>query len=196
MDRRRFVISASASALSGLAWLRTCSKAVLAASAANASSDSVFGALVTAVLPFEDPRFPKVDPSSIRARVASSLSAPGDSGLFEASIMLFDSIASFANPPAPLMVQEQALYGSPDLARESARFDAWSRGVAKPALTFTGLGLADQRSFLSLWATSALGVRRRLYQTVKTLIVVSAYSMPELWNAIEYEGPLVPGPHV
>ena len=58
------------------------------------------------------------------------------------------------------------------------------------------LGLADQRAYLMLWARSALGMRRRFYQSMKTLVMAATYSMDAVWPLIGYAGPLlhVPAP--
>ena len=42
-----------------------------------------------------------------------------------------------------------------------------------------------------LWARSALGLRRRFYQSTKTLIMVATYSMDESWPIVGYAGPLL-----
>jgi hypothetical protein len=152
--------------------------------------DEIAGAIVRAVLPFEHPRFPTVDPEYILRRMNAIFKVEDDRQL-AAALMLFNSIASFENPPKQLIEQNTGLYGKTDLEGDRHLFESWARGVKNQRDYFTELDLGDQRSYLALWSRSSLGVRRRLYQTLKTLVVATAYSTAALWRTIGYEGPLV-----
>jgi hypothetical protein len=59
------------------------------------------------------------------------------------------------------------------------------------AQTFASLQLQDQRAYIMLWARSDVGVRRRFYRAMKSLIMAAAYSMEDVWAVIGYAGPLL-----
>jgi hypothetical protein len=59
---------------------------------------------------------------------------------------------------------------------------------------FAHMRLVDQRAYLKLWSGSAFVLRRRFYRSAKSVVMFAAYSLPELWQAIGYDGPLLPPP--
>jgi hypothetical protein len=59
------------------------------------------------------------------------------------------------------------------------------------ARRFVDLSVERQRDYLQLWSTSAFVVRRQFHAAARALIMISAYSLDDLWQAIGYDGPLV-----
>ena len=210
MDRRDFVLAGSlAAAAASARWLHaggllgTATDVADAGSTASpAASIDVFGALVRAILPSDDPRFAAVAPAKVQARANSLFSIDRDAGT-QQNFSLFNELHLFQIPPPALTAAELALYpaeenekgvGSPlnaRIAQDSKQFQSWSDKLAIRAQLFSNLRLADQRTYLMLWARSALGLRRRLYQSTKTLVMVATYSMDESWPIVGYAGPLL-----
>ena len=192
MDRKQFVISSSASAFAALAWLRGAGglKALAANASAGLNAQTVALRVVQTILPFEDPRFPKIDSAMVRSRMYAIFSL-GEDTSFASSLTLFDSIGAWSNPPKPIVELETAQYGPPDWAHDVNLLKHWSSTIDTNRSSFTDLNLRDGRSYLALWAKSAFGVRRRIYQSFKALVNSTAYSMDALWEVIGYDGPLV-----
>ena len=57
---------------------------------------------------------------------------------------------------------------------------------------FTSLPLDRQRDYFDLWRRSRFLLRREFYATARSLVMISAYSMPETWAASATTGPLLP----
>ena len=57
--------------------------------------------------------------------------------------------------------------------------------------TMVAMDPAARREYLWMWSQSAFMLKRQLYRTTKALIMITAYSTPELWHAIGYGGPLL-----
>ena len=209
MDRREFVIAGSlAAAAPSIQWLRSGGMFSAAAvpgpgpvsGAANAVD--VFAGLVRAVLPFDDPRFAAIAPATIEANANALFALDLDIAVAQ-NLALFDDLRQFQAPPASLMSAEQALYPvedseksipAPFAARQAhdlKLYQSFRSKLAQSPTTFTELGLADQRAYLLLWAHSALGTRRRFYQSTKTLIMAATYSLDAVWPIIGYAGPLL-----
>jgi hypothetical protein len=191
MDRRQFVVASGASAFAALAWLRGIGQgSALAAVGAEAPPTQVALAVVKAILPFEDPRFPAIPPDAIRRRMYAIFSLDDDAS-FASTLALFDSIGAWAHPPPPIIALEALRYGQPDLGHDRALFENSFANGKLATSRFADLGLDDQRAYLAMWSQSSFGVRRRVYQSLKALVHATAYSMDVLWRAIGYEGPLV-----
>lgn len=206
MDRKEFVVAgALAAAASSAQWLHdggllrvALDRSAIAAS--NAAPD-VFGAIVRAVLPSDDPRFAAVTPETIEHRANNIFSIDKDAGV-QSNLVLFDDLRLFTAPPPALIAAENDQFPvsafdkdavaplSARVARDAGAYQAlaarWPAGIAH----FTELGLADQRAYMMLWARSALAVRRRFYRSTKTLVMVATYSLDASWPVIGYAGPL------
>ncbi len=192
MDRRQFVVSASASALAALAWFRgpgRLDSLALGSTLESGTQDVALG-ITRAILPFEHPHFPKIAPADVRNRMYALFSLNEDSG-FTSSLVLFNALEAWSNPPKAILDVETGLYGPPDIVHDRKLFEKWNSVETRDTMTFVELDLARKRSYLSLWALSAFGVRRRTYQSLKSLVNATAYSMDALWSAIGYDGPLV-----
>jgi hypothetical protein len=207
MDRKEFVVAgALATAASSVQWLHDGGllRAALdrnAVAASNAAPD-VFGSIVRAVLPSDDPRFAAVTPQTIVHRANNIFSIDQDAGV-QSNLVLFDDLRLFAVPPAALIAAENEQFPvsafdkdgvaplSERVTRDAGAYQTlaarWPAGIAH----FTELGLADQRAYMMLWARSALAVRRRFYRSMKTLVMVATYSLDASWPVIGYAGPLL-----
>jgi hypothetical protein len=202
MDRREFVIAGSfAAAASSLRWLRGGGMLALANDTVD-TSEKVFDAFVRAVLPSEDPRFAAISPAAIASR-ADRLFALRQDAAVQRNLVLFDALAEFIAPPPEIEIGEPALFPPSEaersasaavaarIARDAAAYQAASATWGSQPALFTDLALAGQRTYVMLWARSALGVRRRFYRSLKTLVMAATYSLDEVWPIIGYAGPLL-----
>lgn len=219
MDRREFVIAGSlAAAASSLRWLRGggmlqsagmlradpvgSRKVALANGTAVDTAKTVFEALVRAVLPSDDPRFAAITPAAVTDR-ADRLFALDQDTAVQQNLVLFDDLVQFVSPPPAIGLAEPVLFPPTDaersasaavaarIARDATAYQAASKAWGGQAALFTDLTLAGQRAYLMLWAGSALGVRRRFYRSMKTLVMAATYSMDAVWPIIGYAGPLL-----
>lgn len=165
----------------------------------------VLRALVRAVLPFDHPGFPALAPERVDAEVLRLFPVHEDDeyvGLRKA-LVVFDQLELYADVPPPLEDDERDRLREDGVAeeridrelaarrkRERARLDAFQPRMGG-ASSFTELPLAPQRAYLRLWSQSDFHVRREFYRGSKTLTMIPLYSMPEVWPAIGYDGPLL-----
>lgn len=68
------------------------------------------------------------------------------------------------------------------------RFRASMEGAPR---RFTELPLDARRAYLRMWGASGFITKRQFARSVKSLVMITAYSTEGLWRAIGYEGPLV-----
>ena len=211
MDRRDFVAGSMAAAAASLHWLR--STAALAAPTpagpaasnpgANASTGPiVFDAVARAMLPFEDPRFAAITPGLVQRRAQTLFGLDRDP-MIQSGLALFDELRLFQSPPPELLTAEAAYFPVDEAERRLPNFVAsrqardlkayapFYQRMAPRAALFRELHLGDARAYCMLWAHSALGMRRRFYQSVKSLVMAATYSMDEVWPVIGYAGPLL-----
>ncbi len=211
MDRRDFVLAGSAAAaLSSLRWLQagglmgSSSSAAAAdtiAATADATADAALAALIRAVLPFDDPRFAAIKPAAIEARLNALFGVSNDPQIRQ-NLALFDALRLFAAPPPALLATEMETYPAipPEKSdasalaarqsRDEKAYAAWHAPISSQQ-SFADLRLSDQRSYIMLWAHSALGTRRRFYVSMKTLIMAATYSSDPVWPIIGYAGPIL-----
>ena len=173
-----------------------------AATASAAPGASVFGAIARAVLPIEDARFAAILPGTVQRRAQALFKLELDL-TFQNGLALFDDLRLFQSPPPELLVAEAAYFPIDDVERGLANpfaarqakdvksFALFYQKLQPRVASFHDLHLADARAYCMLWAHSALGMRRRFYQTVKSIVMASAYSMDEVWRIIDYAGPLL-----
>jgi hypothetical protein len=219
MHRREFVIAGSlAAAASSLQWLRGGgllsgagaphvgmvgpTRSVALATGATVPADGIFSAIIRAVLPSDDSRFAAITPAAVADR-ADKLFALEQDIAVQQNLVLFDDLAAFITPPAAIGPAEAALFPPTDaeknaaaavaarVARDAAAYQAASAAWPSRPAHFTDIALAGQRTYFILWARSSLGVRRRFYRSMKTLVMAATYSMDEVWPIIRYAGPLL-----
>jgi hypothetical protein len=161
----------------------------------------VLGALTETLLPFEDRRFPVAAPT-VQQRLLEyfDIERDPDFGALRRALVLFDEPGLFPERLAPLLDEERRQLeaaGEPAIEAElESRLGAEARSFAgfagrAGAERFTHMAQARRRAYLSLWAHSALYVRRRFYRSAKVLVMIAAYSLEPTWRAISYEGPLL-----
>jgi hypothetical protein len=214
MDRRDFVLAGSAAAaLSSLQWLQAgglmgstsgaaAADSIAATADANATADAALAALIRAVLPFDDTRFAAIKPATIQERLNALFGVSGDPQIRQ-NLAVFDALRLFAAPPPALLATEMETYPAipPEKsdasalaarqARDEKAYAAWHAPVSPQAQSFADLRLPEQRSYVMLWAHSALGTRRRFYASMKTLIMAATYSSDQVWPIIGYAGPIL-----
>jgi hypothetical protein len=205
MDRREFVLAAALTAAApSLRWLRSGGMFQTIASAdttTTVSSETIFDGVVRAFLPSDDSRFASIAPAAVADRADRLFSLDQDTAI-QQNLVLFDDLTQFVAPPPGVVQLEPVLFPPSNternvgaavaarIARDANAYQVASGGWAGRAL-FTDLNLAGQRAYLMLWARSALGVRRRFYRSMKTLVMAATYSMDQVWPIIGYAGPLL-----
>ena len=160
-----------------------------------------------AVLPFEDPAFPRVPIEQVEAVLNRHfpLTAPGLRS-FQWALLVFDEMDLFTEDLSPVMEEEQKrLRTFEELDERASRgvIEGFSAGEATLYAGFVkahGLPgrfrdapLPVQRAYLSLWGQSNFTIKRQFYGGAKSIILAAAYSMPALWESIGYDGPLLGG---
>jgi hypothetical protein len=158
-----------------------------------ADYEPILRALIGTVLPLEVPAFPVTGPQ-VEARLLRLFRLERDPRflLLQRSFVLFDQTDLFPHF-APLAKEEKDEgRGTKDEGKTHDR-DLFARfaGHGAPA-RFTALPLDRQREYFDLWRQSRFLLRREFHATARSLVMVSAYSMPEVWPVIGYAGPLLP----
>jgi hypothetical protein len=194
-SRREFI---AACALLGLGGCHALPNARLARRALGAPEPEqwqpVLRAFAEAVVSFEHPRFPR----SVRVeQVTDALYAhfpvkESDAfGSLRLGLWVFDDTALFPEHLEPFVDGERKL-GSNERALDLAiAHDREAFQKAGVSGAFSELDLAGRRRYLNLWAKSAFTLRRQFYRSGKILTMIATYSLPEMWAAIGYEGPLL-----
>jgi hypothetical protein len=166
----------------------------------------VMGALVETLLAFEHPDFPRIELAYVEERLFKHF--PIDrSEHFEPlrqALMGFDAIRLFPEVDGWITRSEAALLETDGFRREEIEraiaekaradregFEALLHEHGAEPAHFHAASLPWRRAYLRLWARSGFAARRRFYRTVKPMVLVAAYSLPELWQAIGYSGPLI-----
>lgn len=187
---RRSGFLGSATALAAAAFL---SKVALAAG--NDSVSAELTPLVDTLLPFGTSPFLTPQREALVQRI-DGLFKLGKSTIFRASLRGFSSVASFPTGANQLFAAEKAALPEADVKKLTA-FDATAFAASglPSAATFQDLKPADRSVYVRLWSQSAFSTRRRFYASVRAITFVAFYSLPESWQAIGYEGPLLHGAH-
>ena len=205
MDRREFVLAAALTAAApSIKWLRAGGMFAQIAAADNTTtvpSEAVFDAIVRAIMPSDDTRFAANAPAAVADRADHLFGLEQETSV-QQNLVLFDDLTQFVSPPPGIAQLEPALFPPTDaekspaaavasrIARDASAYQVASGAWGSGAL-FTDLSLTGQRAYLMLWARSALGLRRRFYRSMKSLIMAAFYSMDETWPVIGYAGPLL-----
>ena len=162
------------------------------ATPSRAAYRPVLGALISAVLPLEDPRFPQsLTPLELERVLLELFPLDDDPELVDvpASMMLFDDCELFDREFAPL-VHDQRSHGADEAAaaqQDRALFADYAERFGTGR--FSLQPLAARRAYLALWSRSGWLARRRIYRGYKALVLISAYSTRALWDSIGYDGP-------
>lgn len=183
MKRSRFLLSASA--LAAAAFLRET-----AIADAGSVAAPQFEAVVATVVPFGE-QFPLRNPAELTQRI-EALFHLGESAAFQASLAQFSSLESFSAPSPQLFAFERA-YSPEAQPEELLELDrhAFARSALAKGRSFADLTPEQRAAYLRLWTQSAFIVRRRFYMSVRAIAFEAFYSMPQVWNAIGYAGPML-----
>ncbi len=167
----------------------------------------VLDALIATILPLGREDFPLRSPDAIRSKLLAMFPLDSDERLagVQRMITLFDQIDLFTIFSGPLLQQEaiaRDLEGDGGtLTRIAATIresDAKSLAAFRhehsvaAAAQFTHLAQPARNRYFALWHESESIVKRQFHGALRSLVMVTAYSMDELWNAIHYGGPLLP----
>jgi len=158
--------------------------------------------IIRAVLPFERSDFP-VTPAQVEAqflrlfeRTGRAFSSAAEDAVFFEQTDLFADLAPI---DAELTVRDARERGLNVAAVVSAMrrqdrqlADAFAHSQGDGASHFSALRLAQQREYFDLWRRSGFLIKQQFYASARSLVMISAYSMEEVWAAIGYEGPLLP----
>jgi hypothetical protein len=183
MNRTSFISSIGAAA--AVAFLKDV------ALADGLASSLPLAPLIETLLPLGSPEFPDVTGPMISDRI-ESLYHLGDSAAFAASLAMFMQPTSFLKSTAVLYAAEQSMDPHIDLAEMNAA-DARAYQLANlpDAKDFAALTPGQRTAYLRLWSHSAFNTRRRFYQSVRFLTFAAFYSLPQVWPAIGYAGPVL-----
>ena len=195
LTRRRFLACCSALACAGCASLAPDMRSAYALiiDPPLADYEPILRALIGTVLPLEVPAFPVTGPQ-VQARLLRLFRLERDPRfmLLQRSFVLFDQTDLFRDV-APLAMEEKGeRRGTKDEGERHDR-DLYSRFATHGTPTrFTALPLDRQREYFDLWRRSRFLLRREFHAAARSLVMGSAYSMPETWGVIGYAGPLLP----
>ena len=154
----------------------------------------VLANVITATLAFDHPAFPEIAPKALEDRMVAlfELEDPSEFGVLHRALLAFDNTRLFGQALAPLVDTERNTYGKSSVeVADAEAHDAGLLAATRIAGRFVDGSLEKRRAYLGLWARSAFTDRRRFLRGVKSLCMVSAYSMPDLWRVIGYDGPLL-----
>ncbi len=165
----------------------------------------VLTALIQAILPFEHPRFPRVSHESVLGRLEAMFPLEEERlKPLQRSLMILDDATLFPNAFGPILSEERksllAELGMTAKAVDRRLEEAGAQDarihadfMKKPGSrpTLVAMDLVARREYLGIWSQSAFTLKRQLYRTTKALVMVTAYSMPQLWGVIGYDGPLM-----
>ena len=206
-SRRTFLSACSALAISlaGCARLtpHTRSAYALLSDPPFAAYEEVLTGLIRAILPFEHAEFP-VTPAQVQAQLLRLFELEQDSRFLalQKTLVLFeqtDLFADLAPVDAELIARDARERGldvnavvSALRAHDRGLGDGFARARGDGRTDFSALDLAQQREYLSLWRRSAFLIKQQFYASARSLVMISAYSMDEVWTAIRYDGPALP----
>jgi hypothetical protein len=198
LTRRKFLACCSALAAAGTGCASLApdmrSAYALIVDPSLADYEPILRALIGTVLPLEVAAFP-VTGQQVEARLLRLFRLERDPRflLLQRSFLLFDQTDLYPHF-APLTNEENDEGRRTKDEGEAHDRELYARfaGHGEPA-RFTSLPLERQRAYFDLWRRSRFLLRREFHATARSLVMVSAYSMPETWAVIGYSGPLLPG---
>jgi hypothetical protein len=167
----------------------------------------VLRGVIAAVLPFDAAGFPPITLDDVEQRLLKLFPIENETryaGL-QRTIAFFDEIDLFPLMSGPLLQEESkvrdfaarggdsARIGAEIAATDAAAFAAFTRATnIKPNARFRDLTTEAQRVYLGLWRDSASIVKRQFFGSLRTLVMITTWSMDATWPSIGYAGPLVP----
>jgi hypothetical protein len=159
------------------------------------------------VLPFDAAGFPPITIDDVEQRLIKLFPIEDEvqfAGL-QRTIAFFDQIDLFPLLSGPLLQEESnvrdlaarggdsAQIGKQIAATDAAAFANFTRAAGIRAnARFRDLPIDTQRAYLALWRDSASIVKRQFFGGLRTLVMVTTWSMDATWPSIGYAGPLLP----
>jgi len=167
-------------------------------------------ALITAILPLEDPAFP-VGEAEIEAHLLKLFPLDNEKQFLalQKTLVLFDALELFEIVSGPLIEEERKALDCPlrlsqpafeaevseKRRRDAEAYRAFVKAFAVPSgARFVDLPLDARRQVLALWGGSEFVVKREFRGAIRALVLTSTYSMDRMWPSIGYPGPLIHGP--
>jgi len=201
-QRRDFVASCGALVLA----LSGCQSVLSRTRLANLELDDphpddyepVLRALIETILPFDDPRFPRIAPAEIQERLLAVFPLGEERYLvLQKGLMVFDHVDLFPVLQTPMVAEERTLRDATAAAiRERAAQDGrlyveWRRAFPSDADSFIALQPPARTAYFRLWGQSGFNSKELFYHSAKRLVMITAYSMSDFWRVIGYAGPLL-----
>ncbi len=150
--------------------------------------------LIETILPFDHPQFPAVSPDVIASRLLTLFPVDREARFLtlQKSLMFFDELDLFPRAFAPIAAEEPDDNTAAKLTEDERLYSVFLASSPSMPDRFTGLAIEQKRSYLRMWGQSGFLIKRQFYRATKALVMISAYSMDDLWKTIGYEGPLLP----
>jgi hypothetical protein len=166
----------------------------------------ILTALMGTVLPFGDPRFP-LTPLDMLARFESLFSMEDEERLIplQRGLILFNETELFSHAFGPVREEERktlAAYpgNTPEVVEQQLErkrvldgklLAGFLKKQGMKPVPFVDMNPAERREYLWIWSQSAFVLKRQFYRTAKAVILIAAYSAPEAWKPIGYQGPVI-----
>jgi hypothetical protein len=171
-----------------------------------AAYQPILRGVVTAVLPFEAAGFPPITPGDVEQRLMRIFPIEKERQFLglQRTIVLFDEMDLFTRTSGPFAQEESKardlLARGGDIAHviaeinaaDSAAFAAFSRAHNVTTARFRDLPLEARRAYFELWRDSASIVKRQFYDSLRSLVMMTTWSIESTWPSIGYAGALVP----
>jgi hypothetical protein len=105
---------------------------------------------------------------------------------------LIETVLAFDHPAFPAIgveqVERRLLEYFPVAGEDDAGFAAFDDAFTKAGGgRFAAAPLAERRAFLRRWARGETPAQRGFYTSVKSMVLIAAYSLPELQRAIGHQ---------
>ena len=161
----------------------------------------VLRALLSTMLPFDHPDFPSVSLDEIEERLLRlfPVERQDDYAAMQRALVFFDAVDLLPQMHVPLVADERNFFGASRaevesyVAEDRRGYDSFvnPHGISDSVQSFISLTLQQRSGYLELWAHSAFGSKRRFYRSIKSLIMITCYSLPAFWQAIQYAVPVL-----
>lgn len=157
----------------------------------------ILKAIINTILPFNHPRFPAITETAVESTLYSYFPIDDNNRFLtlQKSLMFFNETSLFPHSFAPIVNEEKNDSPESPIAEKEQHdtllYQQWFAGINKDAQLFTELNPPKQKEYLQMWGQSRFRIKRQLYRSVKSLVMIAAYSSNELWETIGYNGPLL-----
>jgi hypothetical protein len=209
-SRRRFLVSCSTLALvaAGCARLRPHTEfaSLVFGDPHPDQYRPILASLIRTILPFEHPRFPAVTADALVERFFQLFPLEDEEKYqsVQRSFLFFNEIDFFPRALSPLLEEERKALdadrgeGRRQIApmldqkrrEDEAMYDEFLASRKLAPCPFLSLAPPDRADYLRLWSRSRFVVKRQFVGSVRSLVLITAYSTEPFWRAIGYLGPL------